>query len=538
MAIREISSSMPTSLIIGSGPAAAGAAMALARDPKQKIIVLDIGGELEESRKHIRDLVASTPEAEWSPDLLGTISPRPGRARASALPEKRAYGSDFPFRNVGQLEGLRAVGEANPAVVSGAYGGFSNVWGAQIMPFSAATFDRWPISRGEMEQHYRTALDEMTLTGDDDDLSTLFPLLVAARPLPALAERTRNVLRRYEARRPYLQSLGITVGRARLAMRAESCTNCGLCMTGCPYGLIYSASHTFDRLRAEGRVTYRKGILALRLAEHDGIPQVEIRDLRSDRIEQLSGDRIFVACGGIGTTRLVLGSLQRFDEPVDLHESVQFVMPALSRRPTADPRQARDFTLNQFNLVYDDSGEGFDLAQIHFYPFNPVFESALPFPLGYAPLGQVATAMLRRLTVGLGYVPSWASPRVRVTVRARPQGELPELVVDREQASGWPSMLRRLAVALTRAAPALDLWPILPAVSVSPAAKSYHFGGSFPHSESRSGLRTDRLGRLDRWERIHLVDASVFPNVPATTFTLTIMANAHRIVAEVLGAAG
>jgi choline dehydrogenase-like flavoprotein len=31
-----------------------------------------------------------------------------------------------------------------------------------------------------------------------------------------------------------------------------------------------------------------------------------------------------------------------------------------------------------------------------------------------------------------------------------------------------------------------------------------------------------------------LVDASVFPNVPAMTFTLTVMANAHRIAFETL----
>jgi choline dehydrogenase-like flavoprotein len=36
------------------------------------------------------------------------------------------------------------------------------------------------------------------------------------------------------------------------------------------------------------------------------------------------------------------------------------------------------------------------------------------------------------------------------------------------------------------------------------------------------------------WTRVHLADASVFPTVPATTFTLTIMANAHRIVSSVL----
>ena len=44
-------------------------------------------------------------------------------------------------------------------MVSGAYGGFSNIWGAQIMPFSAATFERWPISKSEMDPHYQVALD-------------------------------------------------------------------------------------------------------------------------------------------------------------------------------------------------------------------------------------------------------------------------------------------------------------------------------------------------------------------------------------------
>jgi choline dehydrogenase-like flavoprotein len=39
---------------------------------------------------------------------------------------------------------------------------------------------------------------------------------------------------------------------------------------------------------------------------------------------------------------------------------------------------------------------------------------------------------------------------------------------------------------------------------------------------------------VEAWRSIHLVDASVFPTVSATTFTLTIMANAHRIARRVL----
>ena len=96
-------------------------------------------------------------------------------------------------------------------------------------------------------------------------------------------------------------------------------------------------------------------------------------------------------------------------------------------------------------------------------------------------------------------------------------------------------MLHDLVRAMLRVAPALDLWPVVPMISLSAAAKSYHFGASFPHDRARTATTTDRIGRLAAWDNIHLVDASVFPVVPATTFTLTIMANAHRIVSEALG---
>jgi choline dehydrogenase-like flavoprotein len=42
-------------------------------------------------------------------------------------------------------------------------------------------------------------------------------------------------------------------------------------------------------------------------------------------------------------------------------------------------------------------------------------------------------------------------------------------------------------------------------------------------------LDTDTLGRLPSTDRVHLVDASVLPSVPATSITFTVMANAHRI---------
>jgi choline dehydrogenase-like flavoprotein len=122
---------------------------------------------------------------------------------------------------------------------------------------------------------------------------------------------------------------------------------------------------------------------------------------------------------------------------------------------------------------------------------------------------------------------------------ARPAGDamLPTLSITGEDGPRIPPMLRTVIRRLLRAAPSLDLWPVLPKLVVSGAGKSYHFGGSFPHAGDgqRAVLETDRQGRLQAWDNVHLVDASVFPTVAATTFTLTIMANAHRIATEVTG---
>ena len=35
-----------------------------------------------------------------------------------------------------------------------AYGGFSNVWGSQLMPFTTPTFESWPVSAAEIRPHY------------------------------------------------------------------------------------------------------------------------------------------------------------------------------------------------------------------------------------------------------------------------------------------------------------------------------------------------------------------------------------------------
>lgn len=59
----------------------------------------------------------------------------------------------------------------------------------------------------------------------------------------------------------------------------------------------------------------------------------------------------------------------------------------------------------------------------------------------------------------------------------------------------------------------------------------YHFGGTFPIIQNSVSLKlySDELGRPMGLNRVHIVDASVLPFIPAGPFTSLSLANTFRI---------
>jgi choline dehydrogenase-like flavoprotein len=73
---------------------------------------------------------------------------------------------------------------------------------------------------------------------------------------------------------------------------------------------------------------------------------------------------------------------------------------------------------------------------------------------------------------------------------------------------------------------------LLPLRRLGAVGSSFHCGSTFPMKDCPVNLESDTLGRPAGLKRVHVVDASVFPSIPATTITLSVMANAHRIATE------
>jgi choline dehydrogenase-like flavoprotein len=153
---------------------------------------------------------------------------------------------------------------------------------------------------------------------------------------------------------------------------------------------------------------------------------------------------------------------------------------------------------------------------------------------GFAPaFDPVVGRLSRRLIVAQGFLHSDASPSLEIVMRR--SGGRSRLALSSTDALQRDPTLARARRRVARIARHVDLVPLMPLARVGAPGSSFHCGGTFPMREHPGDLETDTLGRPSGLSRVHVVDASVFPSVPATTITFSAMANAHRIATHAVG---
>jgi len=513
--------------VIGSGPAGVAAAKALA-EAGHAVTLLDAGREIEPGRMEPFDALAQSEPAQWSRGdadrVRGTF---PVGIKNVGL--KPAYGSLFPYA-VDDAD-LRVIREGAETLPSLARGGLSNAWGASMLPFKASDLGDWPVSVGELEPHYKAVLRFVPLAGERDELDAMFPLYTEPHSLQRCAQ-TEMVMRRLRRNAAALRERGFSFGGSRLALIAapedrRHCRYAGLCLYGCPYGSIYSSAQTLAQLIHDGAVEYRAGLYVDRLSEQSDGVRIDFHAL--DRPEvggELLASRVFVACGCVSSTRLMLESSGRSHTVHHLIDSQHFMVPLLTPRAAHVGVATQGNTLAQVFLELEDRSVSAHTVHLQIYTFNDLMLAALAarLPLNQITLERALQPLFGRLLVAQGYFHSSESPGIALHLEP---GRL--RLVGESGAADVSRVVRRIA----KAGHLLGMFPIPGLVQLGSPGKSNHVGGSFPMRRAPRDLESDVLGRLRGFDRVHVVDASVFPSVPATTVTLTVMANAHRIATEV-----
>lgn len=517
-------------IVLGSGPAATFCALALL-ESGAKVVMIDPGETIEKDRQIVIDEACGKDKRLWNADLYRVVRENTN-PNVQGLPKKLVYGSDYPFR---WLEpGVEIIQKGVDTLTSHALGGLSNAWGANILPLLAVDTDCWPFPISNLDPYYKKVSEHIPVAADES-LSSVFPQYGDPKTLPQ-SKQAAALLRDAARHEQTLKVRGMHIGRSRLAVKAEECVACGLCLYGCPNRLIYSAAFTLPKLQSFEKFTYKKGFVAKAISERSGRSFVVVQDIVSGTLETIEGERVFVGCGAVNSTALVLRSLGAYGVEIKLKDSQYFLTPYMRFSGVGDVFQEELHTLSQIALEIIDPALCNRSVHILFYTYNDLYRRALDGMLG--PFGSILRpairAALSRLVIMQGYLHSDYSGEVGVRLE-KGDGDKEKIFLTSYVNQKTASLVKKIHQRMT------SMWRVFRGLPVSfmshigAPGKSYHLGGSLPMKLHPQKFETDLVGRPYGMERIHVVDASIFPNVPATNVTLTAMANAYRIGLEAGG---
>ena len=518
---------MPLNIVIGSGHAGIAAAAGLLSRGAE-VLVVDVGGTLEPDAAALRARLAGAEPTAWSTADRDALS---GLRQARPSDTMRAFGSDFMFRVPAIAPEWKSTPEALRLRPCFARGGLSNGWGASVLPYRDEDLASWPFRVAALKPHYAAAAALLGVAARRDALAPLFPAheITEERP-PALSRQAAELLQRLEGARAALGRLGVAAGQSRQAM-GDGCRRCAMCLYGCPYGVIFNAADALARLQASGGLTYRPGLYAVRFAEDPSGVRLWVRDA-AGALHTLQADRLFVAAGVLPSTLLALRSLDVRDEPVILRDSQHFYLPLLQRRSgVEDPAREARHTLAQ--VFVEIARPGARTVHTQVYTHNATYAPDMRARFAVlAALPGAAEALARRLLVAQTFLHSDDSPGI--DVRLTGAGDAAALAY-----APRPNPLATRAFAEARATVArvarlAGLLPLTPLVRRGAPGSSFHCGGTLPMRASPQRTESDLLGRPGGLRRVHVVDATVFPSIPATTISFSVMANAHRIATAAL----
>jgi choline dehydrogenase-like flavoprotein len=499
--------------VIGSGPAGLACAAALLGRGVQ-VTMLDAGLRLEPDREALRAGMAGKMRSEWNlweSELALPVS------EAKRVPYKLNYGSDYAYRRPGLATPVLDDG----AGLRGSYaqGGFSNVWGGAVLPYRERDLAGWPIGLAALEPGYRAAIGMLPLAAVRDGLEVEFPLYGELGAAMQPCCQARNLLAAMEAGQAALRGRGVRFGAARLAVAAQDCISCGACLNGCPRDLIFSSRQQLDALCAQG-MEYISGLVVKTVEENaDGVKILAL-DAAGGR-HKFTGARAFLAAGALNSTEIMLRSLG--ESSAVLKDSQYFLFPMLQAKASKNVEREALHTLAQVFLEIDDPALSAYGVHVQLYGYSDVLSATLRQKLGRFARFFPTGALLDRMMIAQGYLHSAHSGRIEV----RLEGE--RLLVKSVRHPQVDARVKQVLGKLRKVSRLTKAWPVAALLEITEPGRGFHSGGSFPMAEAPGPWESDTLGRVRGMQRVHLVDASVFPSIPVPTITLTAMANAWRI---------
>lgn len=511
-------------IIIGAGASAAAAALQLSEMGK-KPMVIDVGLVPLRQIEDQKNLYTLKKTRDCTSFLVGD-SLEYFNAKKQVLPAKLKspyfqYVTDDPrFFNVRQTN--------YNAITSYAKGGLGVAWGNGLMRFSDEDFENFPIDFEDVLPFYKKLEAHIGISGTNDDLSPYFGNVENLQEPLKLSKNSQKIWNYYSKHRSHIQEKHISLGRPRIGVsanaygRRERCQYDNLEFWQPDHSSLYTPVMTLQELILHDKIVYKSGFFVDRWKEKEGKIEVIAYELASKQEHRFEAQKIIIAAGVVNTARIVLKSREDHKTKLKLTDNPALQFPFFFPGSFGKSLEEDSFGLTQLSMIY--KSKILDKKVIGAFvevtsPMRSEFFDKFPFPasdnlnfMKYILPGMMASQI---------FLPS--DPEIYAELSLTQANDVD--IVGTGHAI--PQPLVHEALNVLRSLGLLTLEGFAYRVS---HGNGIHYGGALPMSlNPASAYETTIEGELPENKNVYIADGSTFNGIPATNYSLTLMANAMRI---------
>jgi ferredoxin len=495
--------------VIGSGLSAFAAVNVLEKN-NIKPTVYDVGVDcklnLKKIKKEILNLLNNSKKDRFTNFLKYT------KAKKSEFPRKNFFGSSH-IHNKECYNGL-----VKKPASSNAFGGFSNVWSASALIPDPEDMVNWPEGTKNFDKKTLDYFKDIPYVANDDNLSLKFKHL--KKNFTKKVSNFESVKFNFDE----INSKNLLSGYPRTLTSENNCIECGLCMTGCLFNVVFNSKDEFEKLIKKNKINYHNNHEVVKIFnDKKGISII----FKNGKIHK-NFDKIFLATGSINSIKILKNSIN-FKKKLFLKYASGILIPFFSFKSVEFNWPNTDTFSKLFIEIKNKDLQKWTHCQLS--QANEFVLNLIGYKRLYKFFSLIYDFFLRRFFVLTCVIHSNYNNKLSIENDSKNKNLKFKLLKNKNTIYFYKSIFKTISTQFRK----IGIYTSKLFVNFNIKQDIYYTGSTFPmKGKVYKENQTNIYGELKQIKNLHIIDSSIFPSIPATTFGLLIMLNATRIVNSVI----